>query len=62
MVAFRTQLRLGERRNRCAGRRGRFTVSLEGGLAGQWLTGTATYSAGNTSEFSKAIEVRSSKK
>ena len=52
MVAFRTQLRLGERRNRCAGRRGRFTVSLEGGLAGQWLTGTATYSAGNTSEFS----------
>jgi parallel beta-helix repeat protein len=41
--------------------KGRFTASLPGGLAGKWLTGTATDSAGNTSEFSKAIEVRAGK-
>jgi hypothetical protein len=42
--------------------KGRFSVSLPGGLAGRWLTGTATDSAGNTSEFSEAFLVRASNK
>jgi hypothetical protein len=36
---------------------GRFTATLPTGLAGQWLTATATDSAGNTSEFSEAVLV-----
>jgi hypothetical protein len=45
--------------------RGRFTVQLPAGLAGQFLTATATATDGTTSEFSNALEVevpRSSKK
>jgi hypothetical protein len=37
--------------------KGRFTVTLPAGLAGQWITATATDSAGNTSEFSEAVLV-----
>ncbi|NIR50069.1 PKD domain-containing protein [candidate division KSB1 bacterium] len=36
---------------------GNFTATLPGGLNGQYLTGTATDAAGNTSEFSQAVEV-----
>jgi parallel beta-helix repeat protein len=39
--------------------RGRFTATLPSGLAGRWLTATATDSAGNTSEFSEAVLVGS---
>ncbi|MGH2750794.1 MAG: right-handed parallel beta-helix repeat-containing protein [Actinomycetota bacterium] len=42
--------------------KGRFSASLPGGLAGRFLTATSTDSAGNTSEFSKAREVRAGKK
>lgn len=35
--------------------KGRFTATLPAGLAGQWITATATDSAGNTSEFSEAV-------
>jgi hypothetical protein len=45
--------------------KGRFTVQLPTGLAGQFLTATATATDGTTSEFSNALEVevpRSSKK
>jgi parallel beta-helix repeat protein len=37
--------------------KGRFTATLPSGLAGRWLTATATDSAGNTSEFSEAALV-----
>jgi parallel beta-helix repeat protein len=36
---------------------GRFTATLPAGLAGQWVTATSTDSAGNTSEFSEAVQV-----
>ena len=36
---------------------GRFTATLPAGLAGQWLTATTTDPAGNTSEFSEAVQV-----
>jgi hypothetical protein len=36
---------------------GRFTAALPGGLTGQWLTATSTDAAGNTSEFSEAVQV-----
>jgi parallel beta-helix repeat protein len=36
---------------------GRFTATLASGLAGQWLTATSTDPAGNTSEFSEAVQV-----
>ncbi|MGH3057473.1 MAG: right-handed parallel beta-helix repeat-containing protein, partial [Gaiellaceae bacterium] len=42
--------------------KGRFTASLPAGLAGQWITATATDSAGNTSEFSEAALVGVPKK
>lgn len=42
--------------------RGRFTATFPAGLAGQWLTATATDSAGNTSEFSEAVLVGVPKK
>ncbi len=42
--------------------KGRFTATLATGLAGQWLTATATDSAGNTSEFSEAVLVGVPKK
>ena len=41
--------------------KGRFTASLPGGLAGKYLTATSTDPAGNTSEVSQAIEVRTGK-
>lgn len=41
--------------------KGRFTASLPGGLTGRYLTATSTDAAGNTSEFSQAIEVRTGK-
>ncbi|HTE58999.1 MAG TPA: hypothetical protein VK631_01530 [Solirubrobacteraceae bacterium] len=37
--------------------RGRFTATLPGGLAGKWLTATARYASGTTSEFSEAVLV-----
>jgi hypothetical protein len=37
--------------------RGRFTATLPGGLAGRWITATSTDAAGNTSEFSEAVQV-----
>ena len=37
--------------------KGRFTATLPSGLAGQWITATATDSVGNTSEFSEAALV-----
>jgi parallel beta-helix repeat protein len=37
--------------------KGRFAATLPAGLAGRWLTATATDSAGNTSEFSAAVRV-----
>jgi hypothetical protein len=37
--------------------RGRFTATLPAGLAGKFVTATATDPAGNTSEFSEAVEV-----
>lgn len=37
--------------------KGRFTATLPAGLAGQWITATATDGAGNTSEFSAAVMV-----
>jgi parallel beta-helix repeat protein len=37
--------------------RGRLTATLPGGLAGQWISATSTDAAGNTSEFSEAVEV-----
>jgi parallel beta-helix repeat protein len=42
--------------------KGRFTATLPGGLAGQWITTTATDAAGNTSEFSEAVQVAVPKK
>jgi parallel beta-helix repeat protein len=42
--------------------KGRFTATLPTGLAGQWITATATDSAGNTSEFSEAVLVGVPKK
>lgn len=42
--------------------KGRFTATLPTGLAGQWITATATDSAGNTSEFSEAALVSVPKK
>jgi trimeric autotransporter adhesin len=42
--------------------KGRFTATLPAGLAGQWITATATDSAGNTSEFSEAVLVGTPKK
>ncbi|MGH3093854.1 MAG: Ig-like domain-containing protein, partial [Gaiellaceae bacterium] len=42
--------------------KGRFTATLPTGLAGQWITATATDSAGNTSEFSEAVLVSVPKK
>ena len=42
--------------------KGRFTATLPAGLAGQWITATATDSAGNTSEFSEAALVGVPKK
>jgi parallel beta-helix repeat protein len=39
--------------------KGRFTATLPSGLAGRWLTATATDSAGNTSEFSETVLVGS---
>ena len=42
--------------------KGRFTATLPAGLAGQWITATATDSAGNTSEFSEAVLVGVPKK
>jgi parallel beta-helix repeat protein len=35
---------------------GRFTATLPPDLAGQWLTATSTDAAGNTSEFSEAVQ------
>jgi hypothetical protein len=37
--------------------KGRFIATLPSGLAGQWLTATSTDAAGNTSEFSEAVQV-----
>lgn len=42
--------------------KGRFTATLPAGLAGQWITTTATDAAGNTSEFSEAVLVGVPKK
>jgi len=42
--------------------KGRFTATLPAGLAGQWITATATDAAGNTSEFSEAVLVGVPKK
>src|ERR687891_1335665 len=42
--------------------KGRFTATLPAGLAGQWLTATSTDAAGNTSEFSEAVQVGVPKK
>ena len=42
--------------------KGRFTATLPAGLAGQWITATATDAAGNTSEFSEAVLVGAPKK
>lgn len=42
--------------------KGRFAATLPAGLAGQWITATATDSAGNTSEFSEAVLVGVPKK
>jgi hypothetical protein len=41
---------------------GRFTATLPAGLAGQWLTATSTDAAGNTSEFSEAVQVAAPKR
>lgn len=41
---------------------GRFAATLPAGLAGQWITATATDAAGNTSEFSAAVPVGVPKK
>lgn len=38
---------------------GAFVASLPGGLAGTCVTATATDAAGNTSEFSRAVQVAS---
>lgn len=42
--------------------KGRFTATLPAGLGGQWLTATSTDSAGNTSEFSEAVQVAGPRK
>src|SRR5918996_5034763 len=42
--------------------KGRFMATLPAGLAGQWITATATDSVGNTSEFSEAALVGVPKK
>lgn len=42
--------------------KGRFTATLPAGLAGQWITTTATDAAGNISEFSEAVLVGVPKK
>ena len=42
--------------------KGRFSATLPVGLAGQWLTATATYSTGDTSKFSEAVLVGVPKK
>lgn len=45
-----------------ADRKGRFTASFPSGLAGRFVTATATYTGGNTSEFSEAVLVGVPKK
>lgn len=42
--------------------KGRFTATLPGGLAGQYVTATATAEDGTTSEFSEAVLVEPAKK
>ncbi|MGH3029319.1 MAG: right-handed parallel beta-helix repeat-containing protein [Gaiellaceae bacterium] len=42
--------------------KGRFTVSLPAGLAGRYITATATGSTGTTSEFSEAVQVGAPKR